>query len=83
MQRQTILWVAIPLCLVISFAQNTTRVETKDVQPIQRLQQVIFGHLTGLNGTYKSRASEVTYQPGGYVGAHHHAGPGVLGSSPR
>jgi quercetin dioxygenase-like cupin family protein len=77
MQRQTILWVAIPLCLVTSFAQNTTRVETKDVQPIQRLQQVIFGHVTGLNGTYKSRASEVTYQPGGYVGAHHHAGPGV------
>ena len=62
---------------MISFAQNTTRVETKDVQPIQRLQQVIFGHVTGLNGTYKFRVSEVTYQPGGYVGDHHHAGPGV------
>src|ERR1700723_838436 len=77
MQRKGILWVVIPLCLVISFAQNATRVETKDVQPIQRLEQVISGHVTDLNGKYKFRVSEVTYQPSGYVGDHHHAGPGV------
>jgi len=77
MQRKRILWVAIPLCLVISFAQNTTRIETKDVQPIQRLEQVISGHGTDLNGKYKFRVSEVTYQSGGYVGDHHHTRPGV------
>lgn len=31
MQGKRISWVVIPLCLVISLAQNTTRVETKDV----------------------------------------------------
>jgi quercetin dioxygenase-like cupin family protein len=78
MKRASILGVAIPLCLVMSLAQNTTRVETKDVQPVQRFEQVISGHVTDLNGKYKFfRVSEVTYQPGGYVGDHNHAGPGV------
>jgi quercetin dioxygenase-like cupin family protein len=65
------------LCLSISGALNIGRIETKDVQPVQRFEQVISGHLTDLNGKYKFRVSEVTYQPGGYVGDHHHAGPGV------
>jgi quercetin dioxygenase-like cupin family protein len=77
MQRKRILCVVIPLCLVISLAQNTIRVETKDVQPVQRLEQVISGRVTDLSGKYKFRVSEVTYQPGGYVGDHHHAGPGA------
>ncbi len=76
MKWEGILSVAIPLFLVVSFAQNT-RVETKDVQPVQRFEQVISGHVTDLNGKYKFRVSEVTYQPGGYVGDHNHAGPGV------
>jgi quercetin dioxygenase-like cupin family protein len=77
MKREGILVVVIQLCLMISLAQNTTHVETKDVQPVQRLEQVISGHVTDLNGKFKFRVSEVTYQPGGYVGDHHHAGPGV------
>jgi|SRR5580700_9031653 quercetin dioxygenase-like cupin family protein len=77
MKREGILVVVIQLCLMISLAQNTTHVETKDLQPVQRLEQVISGHVTDLNGKFKFRVSEVTYQPGGYVGDHHHAGPGV------
>jgi quercetin dioxygenase-like cupin family protein len=77
MKRRIILGALIPLSLVISLAQSTNPVETKDVQPVQRLEQVISGHVTDLNGKYKFRVSEVTYQPGGYVGDHHHAGPGV------
>ena len=76
MKREGILSLAIPLFLVVSFAQNA-RVETKDVQPIQRFEQIISGHVTDLNGKYKFRVSEVTYQPGGYVGDHNHVGPGV------
>jgi len=76
MKREGILTVAILLFLVVSFARNA-RVETKDVQPIQRFEQVISGHVTDLNGKYKFRVSELTYQPGGYVGDHNHAGPGV------
>ena len=76
MKWEGILSVAIPLLVVISFAQNA-RVETKEVQPVQRFEKLISGHLTALNGKYKFRVSEVTYQPGGYVGDHNHAGPGV------
>jgi quercetin dioxygenase-like cupin family protein len=76
MKWESILSVVIPLLVVVSFAQNT-RVEIKDVQPVQRFEQVISGHLADLNGKYKFRVSEVTYQPGGYVGDHNHVGPGV------
>jgi len=77
MQRIAILGVVMSLCLVISLAQNTARVEMKDVHPELRFEQVVSGHVTDLNGKYKFRVSEVTYQPGGYVGDHNHPGPGV------
>ena len=78
MKREASLAVAILLCLgIVSLARSTTPVETKDVLPVQRFEQIISGHLADLNGKYKFRVSEVTYQPGGYVGDHHHAGPGV------
>src|SRR5262249_962419 len=38
---------------------------------------VIFGHLTELNGKFKLRATELTFAPDGYVGVHHHIGPGI------
>lgn len=60
MKWEGILSMAMPLFLVVSFAQNT-RVEIKDVQPVQRFEQVISGHVTDLNGKYKFRVSEVTY----------------------
>jgi hypothetical protein len=66
MNWEGILSMAIPLLVVISFAQNT-RVEIKDVQPVQRFEQVISGHVAELNGKYKFRVSEVTYQPGGML----------------
>lgn len=50
MQWECILSMAIPLFLVVSFAQSA-RVETKDVQPVQRFEEVISGHLTDLNGS--------------------------------
>lgn len=42
-----------------------------------KLEHVIAGHLMELNGKYKLLATEVTYTPGGYIGEHHHAGPGI------
>ena len=41
------------------------------------LEQVVSGHLEELNGKYKLRVTEVTYDPGGFIGSHHHAGPGI------
>jgi quercetin dioxygenase-like cupin family protein len=77
MNRTRMLAVATLCFFAIALAQNPTSVDTKDVQPVPRLEQVVSGHLADLNGKYKFRVSEVTYQPGGYVGDHQHAGPGV------
>ena len=42
-----------------------------------KLEHVIVGHLSELNGRYKLRVTEVTYDPGGFIGDHHHVGPGI------
>jgi quercetin dioxygenase-like cupin family protein len=36
-----------------------------------------FGHLAELNGKYQLRVTQVTYDPDGMMGHHHHLGPGV------
>lgn len=40
-------------------------------------EHVISGHLADLNGRYKLRVTETVYAPGGHIGPHHHAGPGI------
>jgi len=42
-----------------------------------KLEVSVSGHLEELNGKFKLRASETVYQPGGYIGEHHHIGPGI------
>jgi len=56
-------------------AQQT--VEARGITSIIKLEEVIFGHLAELNGKFKLRATEVTFAPGGYLGVHHHVGPGI------
>jgi quercetin dioxygenase-like cupin family protein len=54
--------------------------ETVDIRGITselKIEEIIFGHLTELNGKFKLRATELTFAPGGYVGVHHHIGPGI------
>jgi quercetin dioxygenase-like cupin family protein len=36
-----------------------------------------FGHLAELNGKYQLRVTQVTYDPEGMMGQHHHLGPGL------
>src|SRR5258707_13778905 len=52
-------------------------VETRGVTSAIKVEEIIFGHLTELNGKFKLRATELTCAPGGYVGVHHHIGPGI------
>ena len=52
-------------------------VEMRGTTSTVKLEEVVFGHLTELNGKYKMRATEVTFAPGGYLGVHHHVGPGI------
>jgi quercetin dioxygenase-like cupin family protein len=71
------------LLLLLSVLVGTHRVaaqesvETRGITSEVKVEEVIFGHLTELNGKFKLRATELTFAPGGYVGVHHHVGPGI------
>ena len=52
-------------------------VETRGITSEVKIEEVTFGHLTELNGKFKLRATELTFAPDGYVGVHHHVGPGI------
>ena len=69
---------ALPLiALSLLVRADPAAVEKKGQSSKIKIDQVISGHLSDLNGRYKLRASEVSYDPGGYIGPHHHAGPGI------
>jgi len=71
------------LLLVVALLGGTDRlaaqetVETRGITSEVKIDEVIFGHLTELNGKFKLRATELTFAPDGYVGVHHHIGPGI------
>ena len=66
------------LLAIISYAQsNNGVVERSGMHADLKIEQLITGNLTELNGKYKLRVAVVTYEPGGFVGNHHHAGPGL------
>jgi quercetin dioxygenase-like cupin family protein len=51
--------------------------EKKDMTGGSKLEQVMTGHLTDLNGKYKLRVAENDFAPGGWIGDHQHVGPGI------
>src|SRR5262245_27564382 len=69
--------------LVLAFLGGADRlaaqekVDARGITSVIKLEETVFGHLTELNGKYKLRATEVTFAPGGYLGVHHHVGPGI------
>ena len=75
---------AIPLLIALllafaagSLAASLPPVEKEGFTSKLLIEEVVAGHLTELNGRYKLRLSETTYAPGGWIGVHHHAGPGL------
>jgi quercetin dioxygenase-like cupin family protein len=52
-------------------------VETSGIASTVALERQVSGHLVSLNGRYKLRGTMTVFEPGGYMGAHHHAGPGM------
>jgi quercetin dioxygenase-like cupin family protein len=54
-----------------------TKVDTKGLTAKIKFESPVSGYLTELNGKYKLRVTELVLEPGGYVGEHHHAGPGI------
>lgn len=53
------------------------KAEVRGITPVIKLDEVIFSHLTELNGKFKLRATEFTFAPDAYLGVHHHVGPGI------
>jgi quercetin dioxygenase-like cupin family protein len=64
-------------CITNSVAQEAGKIERKGTAGKVKQEEVVAGYLTGLNGKYKLRVSENTFEPGGYIRDHHHAGPGI------
>ncbi len=60
-----------------SVAQDAPKVDRKGGESKVKQDVVISGYLTDLNGKYKLRVTEGTFNPGGYITDHHHAGPGI------
>jgi quercetin dioxygenase-like cupin family protein len=71
------------LLLLVTLLGGTDRmaaqeaVERRGVTSAIKIDEVVFGHLTELNGKFKLRATELTFAPDGYIGVHHHVGPGI------
>ena len=53
------------------------KVEVRGVTSEVKIEELTFGHLSELNGKFKLRATELTFAPGAFIGAHHHIGPGI------
>ena len=53
------------------------KVEARGITAKIKIEEVTFGHLAGLNGKFKFRATEVTFAPDAHLGVHHHIGPGI------
>ena len=56
---------------------SPAKVDTKGLTAKIKYEAVLAGYLTDLNGKYKLRVTELVLEPGGYVGEHNHAGPGI------
>ena len=71
------------LLLLVALLGGTDRgaaqepVETRGVTSEIKVDEVVFGHLAELNGKFKLRATELTFAADGYIGVHHHIGPGI------
>ena len=58
-------------------AEQPLMVESEGKHGAVKIDEMVAGHLTELNGRYRLRVAEVTYDPGGHIGSHRHVGPGI------
>ncbi len=57
--------------------QTAGKVERDGIHADLKAEHIVTGNLAELNGKYKLRVAAVTYELGGFIGNHHHAGPGL------
>ncbi|KRT69172.1 MAG: cupin [candidate division NC10 bacterium CSP1-5] len=80
MKRLTLLLFAVLVPMVgyvVGYASAQQQVDRKGVASIVKVDQVMSGYLTELNGKYKLIVTEITFEPGGNIAEHHHVGPGI------
>ena len=68
-------WVASPRSAAAQ--GGPAKVDTKGLTAKIKYEHVLAGYLGEVNGKYKLRVTELVLDPGGYVGEHHHVGPGI------
>ena len=69
--------IALLFLATANFGQTPITVNKAGQLSVTKLEHVVDGYLQEMNGKYKLRVTETTYAPGGYIGNHHHAGPGI------
>jgi len=77
MRRLTLFVALVALFQVVGYSSAQQSVERKGVVSAVKLGERDFGFLSDLNGKYKLVATQITLEPGGYVGEHLHVGPGI------
>jgi len=70
-----VLFVALLHVAGYSFAQQ--KVDRKGTTSKVAIETAVSGYLKDVNGKYKLAVTETTFEPGGYIGDHHHVGPGI------
>ena len=77
LKTQSLVLVLAAFGISAASAEQPAAVESNGKHGQIKLDQVVAGHLTDLNDRFKLRVAEVTYDPDGYIGPHHHVGPGI------
>jgi quercetin dioxygenase-like cupin family protein len=77
MKRLTLLVAVVALFHAEADSSAQQHVDRKGITSTIKLDQIMTGYLTELNGKYKLRLTQSMYEPGGYVGDHQHLGPGI------
>ena len=62
----------VALLQIAGYSSAQQAVPSKGVTPKLKIEEVISGYLTDLNGKYKLSVTEVTFEPGGFVGENIH-----------
>jgi quercetin dioxygenase-like cupin family protein len=80
MEKMTMRFILLLVAMLVGGADRLVaqeRVEAHGITQTIKLEEIIYGHIAELNGKFKLRATEVTFAPDAYLGAHHHVGPGI------
>jgi quercetin dioxygenase-like cupin family protein len=70
-------WLVASLTLAAGVAAAQPAPDARGVTTRIRVEESGVGHIDELRGKIKMRAAELVIAPGGHLGAHHHAGPGI------